>query len=261
MTGFMSLWLLVVQTCNMGCSYCVVEAEDQTRNLPVLPVLSQVAGGRMTPEVAMAGLRLFQKSLAKHRQPIAKVTIYGGEPLLNRNLLFAVIPEIRKLDWPGRSMPTEILCFTNGLIYDEDLTELFRRNQVTVGMSIDGKQEHHDRARKKLDGSGTFERAVESYRRYRAAGLAVGISCTIGTHNVDDLPEVVRYFIEELGAGGVQLQTPIQMPGSKNPNYVDMKDAAASSLEAFRLAREAGVDEGLAMRRHLPLRRGAVPPP
>src|SRR5262245_44133266 len=38
--GFINLWLLVVQTCNMGCTYCVVEADDQTKNLPKLPVLS-----------------------------------------------------------------------------------------------------------------------------------------------------------------------------------------------------------------------------
>ena len=247
--GFINLWLLVVQTCNMGCSYCVVEAEDQTKNLPVLPALSNVPKGRMTPEVARAALRVFHQSLARNKQPIAKVTIYGGEPLLNKSLLFDVIPEMRALDWPGRQHPLEILCFTNGLTYDAEVTELFRKHNVTVGLSLDGKKEQNDRARVRLDGKGTHDQVIKNYHRYRDAGVAVGISCTIGTHNVDDLPEIVQYFIEELHAPSVQLQTPIQMPDANNPNYIDMKDAAASSLAAFKKCREAGIDEGLAMRR------------
>jgi len=247
--GFINLWLLVVQTCNMGCSYCVVEADEQTRRIPILPELSQISGGRMTPEVARAALAVFRRSLERHQQPLAKVTIYGGEPLLNKKLLFEIIPEIRALDWPGRQAPVEILCFTNGLTYDAELTALFRANDVCVGLSLDGKKHHHDSTRKKLDGSGTFDTIVANYQKYRDAGVAIGISCTIGSHNVDDLPEIVDYFINELHAPSIQLQTPIQMPGSKNPRYVNMEDAAASALAAFKKCREAGVDEGLAMRR------------
>jgi uncharacterized protein len=90
---------------------------------------------------------------------------------------------------------------------------------------------------------------VESYHRYRKAGIKVGVSCTIGKHNVDDLSEIARYFVEELKAPSVQLQTPIHVPDANSPTYVEMKDAAASSLAAFKRLRDAGVDEGLAMRR------------
>jgi uncharacterized protein len=247
--GFVSLWLLLVQTCNMGCSYCVVDAEEQTSKLPVLPVLSQVPKGRMTPEVALNGIDVFRKSLIKHKPPQAKVTIYGGEPLLNKALLFHVIPKIREISYEGQLAPINILCFTNGLLYDDEVTDLFVRYNVTVGLSLDGKKENHDSVRKKLDGSGTFDKTIESYHRYRQAGVAVGVSCTIGKHNVNDLSEIAQYFIEVLKVPSLQLQTPIQMPGEKNDQYVLMKDAAASAWAAFKRCREAGIEEGLAMRR------------
>lgn len=249
MRGFINLWLIVVQTCNMGCSYCVVEADDQTKKLPVLPMLSQVEKGRMTPEIAEAAIQLYARNLEKTRPSQARVTIYGGEPLLNKEVLFSAIPQIREISYTGQKYPIEILCFTNGLTYDESVTALFTKYKVTVGLSLDGKREHHDAARKKLDGSGTFERVVESYNLYKKAGLNIGVSCTIGRHNVDDLPEIARYFIEELKVPSVQFQTPIQVPDTKNEYYIEMKDAAASALAAFKRFRSAGIDEGLAMRR------------
>lgn len=248
MKGFVSLWLLVVQTCNMGCSYCVVEADEQAGRFPAPPQGSQTADG-MTPEVARAALKVFRQSLDRHRQPLAKVTIYGGEPLLNKNLLLEVISEVRALDWTGRRAPVEVLCFTNGLTYDPEIAELFRKNGVCVGLSLDGRKQHHDGTRKKPDGSGTFDTVVGNYHRYREAGVPVGISCTIGTHNAPDLPEIADFFLNELRAPSIQLQPPIQLPGNRNPRYLEMKDAAASAMEAFRKCRDSGIDEGLAMRR------------
>lgn len=247
--GFISLWLLLVQTCNMGCKYCVVDAEQQTRKLPQLPALSQVARGRMTPEVADAALQLFERNLRRHKPPEARITLYGGEPLLNRALLFHVIPKARAIEWDRARAPLEIMVFTNGIVYDADVTELYRSHRVTVGISLDGMQRHHDTARVRLDGSGTFQRVVESYHRYKEAGLSLGVSCTIGKHNVNELPAIADYFINVLKVPAVQLQTPIMMPDDKNQYYVQMEDAADSTLAAFKKFREAGIEEGLALRR------------
>ena len=171
--GFFSLWLIVVQTCNLGCTYCVVEADTQTDNLPQLPTLSRVHKGHMTPEVAEHAVEVFRASLSRHRQPVAKVTLYGGEPLLNRPLLKHIIPRIREMRWDGQQQPVEILCFTNGYVYDETLTRLFVENDVTVGISLDGTKEINDAARVDRSGRGTYDRTVKSYARYREAGLRV----------------------------------------------------------------------------------------
>jgi uncharacterized protein len=266
MPGFVSLWLLIVKSCNMACRYCVVDAEEQTKIVAKEAKAARQAAsdapslanfmpakasnnGRMTPEVAEAAIEMFRKSLARHRAPMAKTTIYGGEPMLNRPLLHHVVPILRNLDWPGRQNPLQILCFTNGLVYDEAVTELFKEYGIGVGMSLDGLKAHHDGARPGVNGGETFERVVESYWKYKNAGLSVGISCTIGKHNKDDLDEIVRYFVEELQAPSVQLQTPIQSPANDNPLYVTMREAANASWAAFARLRDAGVEEGLAMRR------------
>lgn len=247
-SGFFSLWLIVAQTCNIGCTYCVVEADTQTKNLPELPGLAQVPKGLMTEAVALRALETFRESLERHKQPFAKLTLYGGEPLINRPLLKSIIPVARAMAWAGQTQPLEILCFTNGHVYDEELTEIFVRNDVTVGISLDGPAEINDAARVTHAGKGTYARTVESYRKYSEAGLRVGLSCTIGNHNRGQLMHVVQHMIEELGTSSIQFQTPIQvLDGS--PNYIQMGEVARESLDAFELAREAGVEEGLALRR------------
>jgi uncharacterized protein len=247
--GFVSLWLLAVQTCNMGCKYCVVDAEEQTRRLPMLPTYSNVPKGMMTPQVADAALEYFEKNLRFHRPPEARVTLYGGEAMLNRTLLFHAIPRAREITWENARAPLTIMVFTNGLQYDPEITELYKKYNVTVGISIDGTKKHHDAARVNLSGKGTFDKVVESYHKYREAGLSMGVSCTIGKHNSDELSEIADYFINVLKVPAAQFQTPILMPDDKNKYYVQMADAADSAMAAYKRFRDAGIDEGLAMRR------------
>lgn len=253
--GFFSLWLLMVQTCNMGCKYCVVEAEEQTKKVAKTPGLKH-ANTRMSPEIAERAVEVFRQSLERHRQPSAKVTIYGGEPLLNRPTVSHIVPVLRALEWRGQTQPLEILCFTNGLIYDPKITEIFAANDVTVGLSLDGMKVQNDSARPLLNGGGSFDKIVSSLERYREAGVRVGLSCTIGKHNKDDLAKIAAFFADELGIKAFQLQTPIDVPGNRNPLYVQMGDAAESAWEAFKTMRERGGEEGLAMRRLIPFMTG-----
>ncbi|MDJ0630687.1 MAG: SPASM domain-containing protein [Rhodobacter sp.] len=253
--GFFSLWLLMVQTCNMACRYCVVEADKQTRKVAQDPEKTQ-AGTRMTPETADRAIEVFRDNLERNRQPFAKTTIYGGEPLLNRLTVAHVVPRLRQMRWEGQTQPLEILCFTNGLIYDPKITDIFAENDVTVGLSLDGLKSHNDASRPLLNGGGSFDKIVASLKRYKEAGVRVGLSCTIGKHNKDDLAEIAAFFADELGVNAFQLQTPIDVPGNRNPLYVQMGEAAKPAWEAFKAMRARGGEEGLAMRRLVPFMTG-----
>ncbi len=253
--GFFSLWLLMVQTCNMGCKYCVVEAEEQTKKVAETPGLN-AANTRMKTAVADRAIEVFRESLERHRQPFAKTTIYGGEPLLNRLTVAHVVPKLRQMTWKGKNQPLEILCFTNGLIYDQKITDIFLENDVTVGLSLDGMKTQNDAARPMLNGGGTFDKIVSSFKKYQDAGVRVGLSCTIGKHNKDDLAEIAEFFADELGVKSFQLQTPIDVPDNGNPLYVQMGEAAEAAWDAFKVMRERGGEEGLAMRRLVPFMTG-----
>lgn len=249
------LWLVTVQSCNMACRYCVVQGNipEKERQRCENPDGEAPSAARdvMTPETADAAVRHYARLLQDSRPPMPRVTFYGGEPLLNKKALLHAVPLIRGITYPGQSRPSpvQILVITNGLHYDPTLTEFFLRHRVSVSVSLDGLPRHHDAARVDHAGRGTFERAAESLRRYKAAGLNVGICTTIGTHNVEDLPEIATFFADTFNLP-MELQIPADIPlDGGNAYYVDMGQAVGKAFQAFEVLRERGLIEALAMRR------------
>lgn len=264
------MWLILVQSCNMACHYCVVEGnvEDPERRRFKSGGPAEAAGAPRKPgaarsdvmsvEIAEAACATYARILQQSRARHPRVTIYGGEPLLNKPVIRRVLPLLRSISYPRqeRPEPVQILLITNGQIYDEELTAEFRRHRVSVSVSLDGMKHHHDRARVNHAGNGTFDRAVASLRRYKAAGLNVAVCTTIGTHNVEDLPEIADFFADEFGVP-VEFQVPFDVPyGNGNPFYLDMAKAAPKAMEAYTRLRARGMIEGLAARRLIQMARG-----
>ncbi len=261
------MWLVVEQACNMACQYCVTEGnveEPAQRTLTAAKGDSDAGGcgstgaNTMREEIALAAVRKFAAYLEKTRPVFPRVTLYGGEPLLNWPVIEAVVPAIRNIRYPGqvRERPVQVLVITNGQICRDSMVEFFSRHQVSVSVSLDGLEHHHDSQRITLSGKGTFQRAAESLRRYKAAGLNVGICTTIGKHNYRDLPEIADYFADEF-AVPVELQVPFDIPfNGGNQSSIAMVDAAPYAVEAYARMRRKGLLEGLLGRRMVQVNSG-----
>lgn len=260
------MWLIVEQACNMACQYCVTEGNvrDPERRVPGkdAPVegisTKRRRADTMSVDVALAAIRKFGDYLEESRPPFPRVTLYGGEPLLNWPVLKEAIPAIRSLSYPGqlRNKPVQALIITNGQIVRDDIIDFFVEHEVSVSVSIDGLQHHHDSQRLNLAGKGTFERTTQTLRRYKDAGLNIGICTTVGTHNFKDLPEIVDFFAAEFGCP-IELQVPFEIPfNGGNKTNLRMRDAAPYAMEAFERLRERGMLEGLLGRRLHQVARG-----
>ncbi len=241
LTHINAMYLVVVQQCNMACKYCVVENNvvDPTR-----------MDDRMSIETASAAVELFAKVLDGGRAREARVTYYGGEPTMNPAVIKHTLPMIRNIRARGLTRPVEAVMITNGLVFREDLADLFAAYGAAVCVSIDGPAAQHDAARVTHQGCGTHHKVLESIRRYRAKGLRMGLSCTIGRHNVEHLAGVARYFVEQTGIRDIEFQMPYQVPDEGNDFYVPMEEATDRLLEACDLMiDELGVDEYTTLRR------------
>jgi len=163
--------------CNLHCDYCFYAHEMHDR-----PDLSQKEWFTFFDELGRLGVRT--------------LTLSGGEVFIRKDF-FELIDYII-----NRRMSYSIL--SNGTLVDEKmvsrLMEKKRRLRLnSIQVSIDGScAEVHDKSR----GKGCFEKAIRGLRLLKEAGFPVTTRVTVNRYNVDDLDNIARLLLEDVGLNG-----------------------------------------------------------
>ena len=136
-----ALCLNVSQNCNLECKYCFL-SESGGLN-----------GQNMTIKTAKAAIDF---SIRKSDKKNLEVDFFGGEPLLNFNVVkdtvFYAIEQAKKFQKAFKFTLT-----TNGLILNDEVIEFLNLYMDNVVISIDGSREVHNNLRKTKNGSGSFD--------------------------------------------------------------------------------------------------------
>ena len=245
-----SMYLVITQNCNFGCSYCAV--------MENLDAPSRRAE-KMSSHVGSLAVEFFERHLRRIQPADARVTFYGGEPMLNQGLMFDLVPRIKAIRYPNQDRSVEIVMITNGYLYNPDLTRLFREHHVGVCISLDGTRRHQDVTRlTRRSRQPTFDRVIENYRQYQAAGLSMGVSTALGRHNVFDLPEICEFYATELHPPFVEFQIPYQVAGESNELWISTTEASRHLMEAYSVLRSYKIVEGTTYRRLRDFARGKI---
>ncbi len=160
--------------CNLHCDYCFYANEMHGR-----PDLPKDEWFRFFEEL---------KGLA-----VKDLVLSGGEVFVRKDL-FELIDNLIE-----NRMRYSIL--SNGTLITEEiiekLTEKKRRLRLdSIQVSIDGScPEVHDKSR----GVGSFDKAIRGLRLLKEAGLPVTSRVTINRYNVDDLENVVKLLLDDIG--------------------------------------------------------------
>ncbi len=160
--------------CNLHCAYCFYADEMASR--PDLPL----------PE----WLTFFDEL---KRFGVRSATLSGGEVFVRPDL-WALIDAL--ID---SRMRYSIL--SNGTLITETVLSEFekhnRRQRLnSIQVSIDGScAEVHDKSR----GKGSFEKAYRALRLLKETGFPVTVRVTVNRHNVDDLDNIARLLLKDVG--------------------------------------------------------------
>lgn len=210
-------YFICVSDCNLRCAYCFVE--DKQRGYPTL---------RMSRATARKSLDVFARLTGRAEK--ITLTFYGGEPLLNPEVVYGSMQYVRQLeDQQKFSQPVEMTLLTNGVLVDESTIEALRQTRTGVSVSIDGPQQLHDAARKNVAGHGRFDAALRGYRMLQDADLNPGVSCTLNRHTIDHMDEIVSFIVNELRPEGMGFNVLLPTICSGNPLDV-ASDIAADKL-------------------------------
>lgn len=234
-----NMYFIPASDCNLRCRYCFVE--DEARGIS--PVL-------MTEDIARRGLEIYAK-LSEHSDR-SSLTFYGGEPLLNADVVYFSMRYVRELERKGLfKCPVDMLLVTNGTLVDDRTIDAVLETHTSVSVSLDGP-ELLNAARVDPSGKSTFKRALAGFRRLQDAGLSPGISCTLNKCNSDHIEEVVSFLSGELKIDGMGFNILIPRADGKNPLDVPHEDVSLAVIRAFEHLRAKGIFEDRMMRRIQP---------
>lgn len=150
-----TLILQVTQNCNLTCDYCIYSGSYRMR---------KYSEKRMTWDMAKNGVDY----LIQHSIDAISLTIgfYGGEPLLEFNLIKMIVAYIRERI-EGKKVFFNIT--TNATLLTDEIMEFFVKNKFTVLISFDGPKEYHDSARKFAESQkGSYDIVIKKLSIFKA---------------------------------------------------------------------------------------------
>jgi uncharacterized protein len=182
------LELLVVQPtpfCNLDCSYCYLPDRANTRRMP-LETLEQVFRW------------VFSSGLV--REPCTLLW-HAGEPLVVPIAWYEAAAALLRRYGAGHPPVTQSVQ-TNATLIDEEWCDYFRRQEIEVGVSVDGPAFLHDRHRRTRQGRGTLDKVLHGIHLLTEQQIPFKV-ITVLTAEALDYPDELFDFYREHGIRSV----------------------------------------------------------
>ncbi len=181
---------IVTERCNMSCTYCY----EHNKSDKVMSV--QVA------EDAVDFILTNSDYIDISSTPSVILEFIGGEPLLEIDLIERIISYFNrqtfKLDHPWFNRAMFSIC-SNGLLYiAEPVQEFIQRhhNRLSMGISIDGDREMHDRCRVDTSGCGTYDRILPAVQKLIASSVHPHTKVTFAHENLHRISTAITHLMD-----------------------------------------------------------------
>lgn len=182
----MILILCVTENCNFRCRYCVYGGGYEHHRRHSQRVMDW--------DIARNALDDFLRH-SREAEPTS-VSFYGGEPLLNLPLMRQCVAYVRQ---ETCTRPNVGFCLTtNGSLLAGDAADFLASEKFAIVVSLDGPAHLHDRNRRLLDGSPTWELITANVRTFVEKHPEYGTNGKLSFHAVAappiDLVELEEFF-------------------------------------------------------------------
>lgn len=152
--------------CNIACTYCYQDTLEDGK--------WRAQFSQMSPELFQSCLEQYLESSSHQHYAI---NLQGGEPLLlKKHVLASMLDTVRECE-RRYQVNIDVAIQSNGMLVDDDWCELFLAHDVSLGISLDGPPEIHDRRRLDKRGRGTSTRVESGLRLAIERGVTVGVIC------------------------------------------------------------------------------------
>jgi uncharacterized protein len=162
----------VTRACNLACSYCFNQGGT--------------FGGRasvMSVETAKEAVAFVGKLLAASTRSHITVDLFGGEPLLARGALYALVRGLQDLNRSGLPTKAQIRVLTNGTVYDPKTFEVLAEEpELNIAfVTFDAFREAQEKNRPFRDRTrgSSYDTVLGNLQRMMSAGIPYAVSCQV----------------------------------------------------------------------------------
>ena len=199
--------LSVTEKCNLACPYCYVANRDQFMT-------------RETFDKVLEDIGFYSKKAGCDR---VHISYFGGEPLLNWELIKYAIPKVNAKGWSQT-------IISNMTLITQEIADFCRANNVAFSWSFDGIDANTSRPLLKIPENRGFKKILDLYNTKKDLILSLCRACKVMIYpgNYKHMAENLDFFLEW---------------GIPSPDFTIVRDAIWSTedvegfkVEAHRLA-------------------------
>jgi len=136
-----------IYDCNFRCQYCFGKSGKQYDEYPNF----------FDAEMVIRTINWFVYECYPNAISYRIDFVSGGEPLLNFQAIKETVECIKKIQRNFLNKKFKIWLCTNGSLIDDNICKYLSDNGVSIGISIDGPKDIHDKHRVNVNGDGTYD--------------------------------------------------------------------------------------------------------
>lgn len=184
----------LTQNCNFRCEYCAYSGiynPNRTHNSKKMSIET----ARKAIDFCFSILKSDMRTRRRGGKTI--FSFYGGESLLEPDVLFTAVEYIKKKF--GKTIDIDFNITTNGYLLGPTIARRFVEEDFSIDISLDGPKEEHDRFRKTASGKDSFDRIIENINYIRSISEDFArerLRFFITLHPYHDLSKIEAFFLQ-----------------------------------------------------------------
>ncbi|WP_113673348.1 radical SAM/SPASM domain-containing protein [Vallitalea guaymasensis] len=187
-----NLFIYLTWDCNLNCKHCWLDKNERSSKLSIKML------NKAIEQAIELGLNY--------------IKISGGEPLIEKEKVISIIEK-------ASSNNIKISIETNGTKIDRQWVDVFSKNSVSVGISIDSYNASiHDHFRGKVN---SFNKSIKAVELLKNKGVDVGIIHSISMYDERELKKMVA-FAENYNVSYLKINPIVKIGNARH--YQNEKD-------------------------------------
>ena len=217
-TNFQRLEIHLSNDCNMACSYCFAKGGKYGLDRRCKT---------MSWDTARKTIKWFFE-LKRNKKGALSIQFFGGEPLLNIDVLEKSLSFIREKVDAGHCPFIQLQVSTNGTLLTDKAIKILAKHNCIPWVSLDATKRSHNKKRVYKDGRGTYDDVLAGIRRLKCLAPELPV-VLCPTFDKNDSIDVIDKLQQKLEVEQINVKFEFSLYDPNNTSYGDF----SSMLKKF----------------------------